>query len=131
MSISAKFLTCYVNGQEVVGTHEYNINERGDRIEATTGTDGGRGKKDVGVVDTMMRVMIYADATTFDPTGLKVGDTLLLLEFFTSPDENATPIYQIDEATIFETTFRGQIRDKFVWECDIEARGDTVTVNAL
>ncbi len=90
MSISAKYLTCFVGGSELEGTHEYNVNERGDRIEATTGSDNGRGKKDVGVIDTMMRVMLYADAATFDPTGISAGTVLSVLQFWTDNNNSAS-----------------------------------------
>lgn len=128
MSISGKFLTAFVNGAEVIGTFEGDVTEQADKLEATTGTDEGRGRKDPGVVDTIFKVTLYCDVTNGSFAALRAGNTLTDVEFWLN--RNATsPIYVFEEARAFNLHVRGQIRDRVIVDCEIEAYGDVVTQN--
>lgn len=128
MSISGKFLSATVGVGTIEGTHEWTVNERGDRLEATTGANNGRGKKDVGVIDTMVKIVFYLDITTGEFQFIRTGTTLTNLKLFL--DNTATnPMYLLTSARVFDTTVRGQVRDRFIVEADIEAVGDVVTQN--
>jgi hypothetical protein len=126
VSISGKFLTAAVNGVNIDGTHEWSVAESGDRLEATTGANNGRGKKDVGCIDTRIRVVFYLDISTGLFTFIRTGAVLTDLQLFHNIVASA-PLYQIASATVFDATVRGQIRDRMIVEADIEANGDVVT----
>lgn len=128
MSISGKFLTAKIGTTNIAGTHEWSCRETGDKLEATTGTDGGRGKKDVGVIDTIVRVVFYLDITTGAHGFIRTGTTLSNLKLFL--DGSATnPLYAFTTAKVFDCNTRGQVRDRFIVEADIEAYGNVVTAN--
>lgn len=126
MSISGKFLTAKLGTALIVGTHEIGADEEADRLEATTGADNGRARKDAGVVETRMRVVLYLDVTSGVYTTLRAGTTLTDLKFFARAAAT-TPIYAATSATVFSMRLRGQIRDRFIVECEIEPNGDVVT----
>jgi hypothetical protein len=75
-SISGKFLTGKVGIGDIDGIHEWSVNETADRLEATTGADGGRGKKDVGVIDTRIRVVFYLGINDGQYIFIRPGTTI-------------------------------------------------------
>lgn len=126
MSISGKFLTAKINTTVIAGVHEWTVNETADRLEATTGADGGRGKKDVGVIDTTVRIVFYFDITTGEHLFIAAGTTITTLKLF-ADGAAVTPLYSFTTAKVFDKTVRGQIRDRFIVDTDIEAYGNVIT----
>jgi len=128
MSISGKFLGADVGGEAIDGTHEWSVTETADALEATTGAHNGRGKKDVGVIDTKIRVMFYLDITTGVYAFIRAGAVLANVDLFADVNASA-PLYSFATATVFSSTVRGQIRDRMIVEAELEASGDVVTAN--
>jgi hypothetical protein len=128
MSSTGKFLTAEVNGANVDGTHEWSVQRTADRLEATTGADRGAGRKDGGVVDTKVTITFYFDIVSGRFVEFDTGNILVGLNLFTTID-SSVPQYAIDEAEVFDVTFRGQIRGQFVVTVECEAKGDVVTGN--
>jgi hypothetical protein len=125
-SISGKFLTGKVGIGDIDGIHEWSVNETADRLEATTGADGGRGKKDVGVIDTRIRVVFYLGINDGQYIFIRPGTTITNLNLWADQDAT-TALYAFTSAKVFDTTVRGQIRDRFIVEADLEAYGDVIT----
>ncbi|AMV27563.1 hypothetical protein VT84_24390 [Gemmata sp. SH-PL17] len=125
MSITGKYLTAMVSAAPIAGTHEWSANETGDRLEATTGADNGRGRKHVGVIDSRFRIRFYFDITTGAANFIRTGTTLSDLALFADKDAD-TPIYLIESATVFDFNIAGQVRDRFIVDADIEANGDVI-----
>lgn len=125
---SGKYLTAALNGANIDGTHEWGVNERADRQEATTGADRGRGRKDVGVIDTMIRVVFYLSIVDGLFTFIRPGAELTNLQLF-HDNEADTPLYSIGEARVFDSHVRGQVRGQMIVEAEIEAYGDVVEAN--
>ncbi len=128
MSISGKYLTARLGATNITGTHEWSVSESGDRLEATTGANNGRGKKDVGVIDTRIKVVFYLDVSSGAFVFIRTGTALTDLKLF-ADGNSVTPLYSISSATVFEASVRGQIRDRFIVDAEIEANGDVVTAN--
>lgn len=126
MSISGKFLTAQADGVDISGTHEWSVQETSDRHEATTGQDRGRGRKDGGVVDTKAMCKFYLDIATGQFTRLRTGTILFDVRFFADIDSNV-PLYEFDEAEVFDFQVVGQIRGTMICTCELEAKGDVVT----
>ena len=128
MSISGKYLKATHNGSDISGTHSWTVNETADRIEATTGADGGRGKKDPGVVDTTVTIRFYLDINTGVFTAFRAGSTLTNLTLFSDLNA-ASPIYAFTSARVFGCRPNGAVRDKFEVEVDCEPYGNVITAN--
>lgn len=128
MSISGKRISCEADGVNLDGTHEWDIQETGDRLEATTGTDRGRGRKDGGVIDTKASVKFYLSKVNGEFTRVRTGTILSDVRFFVDID-SATPIYEFDEAEVFDFQVVGSIRDRLICTCQLEAKGDVVSAN--
>jgi hypothetical protein len=127
MSISGKYLTAAINGVNIEGTHEWSFKETADRLEATTGADQGRGKKDLGVIDGNVRIVFYFDIATGVYEFIRPGSQIVDLALY--HDGNAaTPLVLIADAQVFDATVRGQVRDRMIVEAEIEPYGDVVTV---
>lgn len=129
MSISGKYLKATIGATPTIiaGTYEWSVNETGDRLEATTGADNGRGKKDVGVIDTRVKVTFYFDVTAGVFNFIRPGTILTSLKLYTD-SSNTNPLYAFTSAKVFDTNVRGQVRDRFIVEADIEAYGNVITV---
>jgi len=127
VSISGKYLGAAVGMTDISGVHEWSMDETGDPLDATTGADNGRGKKDVGVIDTRIRVVFYLDISSGVYAFIRAGTTLTNLKLF--HDLNAlTPLAAFTTATVFTSRVRGQIRDRMIVEAEIEPYGDVITV---
>lgn len=126
MPITGKFLSCTINGTVLAGTHEWSVQETADRLDATTGANNGRGRKEAGVIDTRIRVTFYLDITSGLFTAVRPGTVLTNLRLFTR-SAASNPVYLFSSATVFDMTVRGQVRDRFVVDCDIEPAGDVIT----
>lgn len=128
MAISGKFLTAsYGAGPTTIaGTHEWSVQEQGDALEATTGANNGRGSKEVGVIDTRIRIRFYFDNTTGVMAFIRTGTDLSNLRLFArSGATNA--IYVIGTARVMNTNLVGQVRDRLIVDVDLEAVGDVIT----
>jgi hypothetical protein len=128
VSISGKFLTATIGTTPIDGTHEWSVQETVDALEATDGASGGRAKKDFGVTDTKIRVTFYLDVTTGAYTFIRAGTSLTNLALYADAN-SATPLYVIGDASVFSATVRGQIRDRFIVDAEIEAYGDCVVAS--
>jgi hypothetical protein len=127
VSITGKDLTASVNGINIDGAHEWSFRETADRLEATTGANNGRGKKDVGVIDGNIRVVFYLDITTGAYEFIRAGVGLVNVGLW--HDGNAlAPLVLVSLAQVFDSTVRGQIRDRMIVEAELESYGDVVTV---
>lgn len=128
MSISGKYLGASVGtGMALVdisGVHEWSCAEAGDRLEATVGADNGRGRKDVGVIDSRIKVRFYFDIATGAASFIRTGTTLTDLALYA--DIGGTALYTFDSATVFDFNIVGQVRDRFIVDADLEANGDVV-----
>ena len=124
--ISGKYLTALVGSTPIDGTHEWDANETGDRLEATTGSSNGCGKKDVGVIDTRIKIRFYFDITTGSAAFIRAGTVLTDLALYADGTADV-PIYLIESATVFDFRLGGQVRDRFIVDADIEANGDVIT----
>jgi hypothetical protein len=110
----------------IAGTHEWSVSETGDKLEATTGADSGRGRKECGVIDTQIKIRFYFDVSTGVAAFIRTGTVLADLKLFA--DENSTsPMYSIASATVFHFNVQGQVRDRFVVDADLEANGAVIT----
>ena len=123
--ITGAYLSAAVNGTPIAGTHEWGCNETSDRLEATTGADGGRGRKEVGVIDTKIKIRFYLDIVAGRMGFIRTGTQLTNLQLYLD-DQAPTPLYAISEARVFDTNVVGQVRDKWVVDADIEAVGNVV-----
>jgi hypothetical protein len=126
MSISGKFLSASTSLGTIVGNHEWTYDETGDRLDATTGADQGRGNPDCGVIDTKVTVKFYLDIVTGVYTFIRTGTILTGVELFVNIND-PSPIVTITEATVFNFQIVGQIRDKMVATAQLEANGDVIT----
>lgn len=126
MSISGKFLSCSIGATVIAGAHEWSVAEVGDRIEATTGATSGRGKKDVGVIDCRIRIVLYLDVTAGIFTTMRAGTTLSSLKLF-AVSTATNPLYTFTTVNVFESTVRGQVRDRFIVELECEPAGNVIT----
>lgn len=127
MAISGKYLSASIGATNIVGVHEWSFDETADRLEATTGSNGGRGKKDVGVIDGNIRIVFYFDTSTGDYAFIRAGTTLSNLKLFHNIDA-ATPLVAVSSATVFTSRVRGQVRDRMIVEAEIESNGDVITI---
>jgi hypothetical protein len=124
--ISGAYLACKIGSTTIVGVHEWSATEVGDRLEATTGADSGRGRKECGVIDTQVKIRFYFDVATGVAAFIRTGTVLSNLKLFA--DANSTnPMYLISSATVFNFHVHGQVRDRWVVDVDIEANGSVIT----
>jgi hypothetical protein len=127
MSISGKYLSAAIGMTNIEGTHEWSFDEKGDRLEATVGSTNGRGRKDVGVIDSNIRIVFYLDITSGEYAFIRAGTTLSNLALF--HDMNADdPMFLIATAKVFDSRVRGQVRERMIVEAEIEPYGDVITV---
>lgn len=128
MSISGKFIkaTYGAGPTTIAGTFEWTCQETADRLEATAGSDNGRGKKDVGVIDTKFRVRFYFDATTGVATFIRTGTNFTSFKLFARAAAT-NPIYAFTNVNVFDFNIVGQVRDRIIVDVDLEAYGDVIT----
>jgi hypothetical protein len=110
----------------IVGTHEWSVNEVADRLEATTGADSGRGRKEAGVIDTRIKIRFYFDVASGVAAFIRAGTVLTDLKLF-ADESSSSPMYSITSATVFGFNVQGQVRDRFIVDADIEANGAVIT----
>lgn len=127
--ISGKYLTATLGAMatNIDGTHEWQAQESADRIEATTGANNGRAKKDAGVIETRIRVVFYLDIATGLYAFIRAGTVLTDLKLWHDSAALA-PVFAISSATVFDSTVRGQVRGQMIVEAEIEANGDAIIV---
>ena len=124
--ITGAFLACKLGNAAIAGTHEWSASEVADRLEATTGADQGRGRKEAGVIDTQIKIRFYFDIVVGVASFIRAGTVLTNLKLFAN-QSSPNPMYLIASATVFNFNVHGQIRDKWVVDADIETNGNVIT----
>src|SRR5258708_3857979 len=125
MATTGKYLTSAINGVDVAGTHEWSVEEVGDRLDRTVGADQGRGNPEVGVIDTKITIKFYFDITAGVINFIRTGVVLADLSLF-ADGNSGTALYTIDLAIVLRIMTQGRIRDQWVVTAEIEAQGDVV-----
>jgi hypothetical protein len=126
MAITGKYLSMEIGVATLAGVHSWDVDETADEIEATTGADNGRGRKDVGVVDTVANVVLYLDITSGLYTALRAGATLSNVKLYADKDAD-DPLYTFSAAKAFGLKLGGRVRDKFEVTGKIIPTGDVIT----
>lgn len=128
MSISGRKLTAYFNGVEMNGNQGWDVDETGDKLDATVGRDRGKARTDMGVEETNVTCKGVHDASTGSLAGLRRNSTLTNVELFLDIDDS-TPAYTIDEVLVTHFRLGAEVRGRFEWTCEFTAQGDVVTYN--
>lgn len=74
----------------------------------------------------MVRISFYFEIVTGVANFIRTGTVLSNLKLFAN-GSSTTPVYAITSATVFDFNIRGQVRDKFVVDVEVEANGDVIT----
>jgi hypothetical protein len=124
--ITGAYLTATLGTAPIDGTHEWSYGETTDRLEATTGADNGRGRKDGGVTDARIKIRFYFDIATGQARFIRANTVLANLKLYHDAAADA-PLVLVTSARVFDFNVVGQVRDRFVVDADIEPLGDVIT----
>jgi hypothetical protein len=129
MSVSGKFLSAFLNDEEIADNFEWDVEEGGEVLDRTVGSHGGKEYEDVGVTHTHITVNGYYDILTGNTSGIRREAVLTDLGLYVNRGDSS-PAFYIGEAIVVRFRLRGQVRGRMEWTAEIHSRGDVVTYTA-
>lgn len=122
MSISGKKLGFRVNGTLVTGNYRWTARGVPDKLDRTTGSDGGYTNTDPGCRELTVTATVYIDLT--DGIGVSIDDSDILenVELFRDIDD-VTPAYVMAEALVTSAEESGEVRGKLEYALEFVNRG--------
>jgi hypothetical protein len=122
VSISGKFMTCAINGVEIVGNYEWEVDEAGAVLDRTVGADGGKARQDTGVDDTTVSIRGYMDIADGQYTPVRRGTEITNLNLYRNSDD-VTPAFEISEAIVSRSNQKAAVRGKVEWSATVLTQG--------
>ena len=123
MSISGKFITCTIGNVEVEGNYAWEVEEGGDVLDRTVGSDNGAARQDMGVQDCRISIRGYMDVSTGNYIPVRRGTVISNLELFRN-DTDTNAAFVIPEALVSRSKQKAEVRGKVEWDCDALANGE-------
>jgi hypothetical protein len=123
MSISGAYLSAKVNGVAFSGLHGWTASTTGtDKLDATTGADGGYTKTDIGCKNLRVSLKLLFDVTDGITVTLEEGDILSDVELYRHQGDDE-PAYDLPEAIVVGDTETVEVRGRIEIDAEIENRG--------
>lgn len=123
MSVSGKYLTATVNGNEQESLHSWSADDSGtDQLDATSNSTGGFTSTDTGCFDLMVELGLWFDIGVSNHLAIQTGTILTDVRLFRAFDD-ATPAYEIPEAIVVGKPQRVEVRGRIEVTCRIKNRG--------
>lgn len=126
MSISGKFITAMIGGENISGVQQWTAEDSAQELDGTTAEDGGYAHPDDGVASLSVSMELVIDITEGSITPISRGTLISDLQLFA--DINSTdPIYAVPQFKVFSSAPRGEINGRFTYS----VRGKSVGAYTL
>lgn len=123
MSVSAKYITCILNGFEVEGLTGVDADDSGtDRLDATSAKYGGYTATDTGCFDLDLNITLLTDLADGPFLNIQVG-TLLEEVYVRREPEEEPPMYYLPLARVVSKPQRAEIRGRLEVTCRVKNHG--------
>jgi hypothetical protein len=111
-TISGKYLILVVESVVLAGVQEWEIDENADRLDGTTGADGGFENDDMGVYSAEMRAQLVQNLASGIYHEIAMGTILTNVRAYRSVFDNQ-PAFYFPIMRVYNSRNGGRVRDRF------------------
>lgn len=121
-TISGKYLVAVVENTILAGLQEWEITETADRLDGTTGSDGGFENDDMGVFAAEVRMQLVQNLASGIYIDIAMGTILTNVKLYRASSD-AQPAFTFPTMRVYESRNGGRVRDRFVTNVVARANG--------